>query len=280
MARERLERSFAGRCLRSFVELNGLDRALMIASQSFTALIPLLIVFSAVIPLRTGLSVADSLVEKFNLTGETAQVVQTVFAGSGSASIGIGSLLLLTYSGVSLTRRLQQMYQDAFALPGVRGLRGSATATLGLIVLLLEITVLYTMRTVVESLPLTWTFGTPLTALSGLVLWTSVPYLLLDRRLPWRRLVPAGVLAGTAVSLYGILTTFYMPRLMTTYNERYGLFGVTVALVGWLLCVAFVVVAATVVAAELDKAPETWARRWRGGLPARPASGTGAEVDV
>ena len=54
-----------------------------------------------------------------------------------------------------------------------------------------------------------------------------------------------------------------MPRLMTSYSERYGLFGVTIALVGWLLCISFILVASTVVAGELDRAPEAWATRIR-----------------
>jgi membrane protein len=90
-----------------------------------------------------------------------------------------------------------------------------------------------------------------------------VPWLLLDRRIPWRRLLPAGALAAVCVSVYGIATTIYMPRLMETYSRRYGLFGVTLSLVGWLLCIAVIVVAATVVAAEFDRAQEPWARRLR-----------------
>ena len=50
---------------------------------------------------------------------------------------------------------------------------------------------------------------------------------------------------------------------MESYSARYGLFGVTIALVGWLLCIAVLVVASTVVAAELDCAPERWAQRFR-----------------
>ena len=49
-----------------------------------------------------------------------------------------------------------------------------------------------------------------------------------------------------------------MPRLLETYSRRYGLFGVTLALVGWLLAIAFTVVAATTVATEFDRAPDPW----------------------
>jgi membrane protein len=80
------------------------------------------------------------------------------------------------------------------------------------------------------------------------------------------------VLAGVTAAVYGVATTVYMQGLMTTYSQRYGLFGVTVAIVGWLLSIALIVVATTVVAAELDRAPDRWARQLRARLGA-----TGAE---
>ena len=64
--------------------------------------------------------------------------------------------------------------------------------------------------------------------------------------------------------------------MLESYSERYGLFGVTLALVGWLLAISFIVVAATVVAAELDRAPEPWARRlrrWEPPAPMAPVEG-------
>lgn len=278
--RTRLEKSFLGRCVSSFVDLQGLDRAMGIASQSFTALIPLLILVSAVLPTGSGNAVADSIIRRFDLTGESARSVEIVFAASEPGSVGLGSLLLLVFSGVSLTRRLQRMYLQVYGLAPLPGVRGSLNAALGLGVLLVEIALLYFVRTLVRALPFDWAVGAPLTALAGLMLWTSIPFLLLDRRIPWQRLLPAGALAGTAVSLYGVATTFYMPRLMTSYSEQYGLFGITVAIVGWLLCVAIILVAATVVAAELDRAPDSWARRLRAKLGAdrgRPERSTGTE---
>ena len=46
------EQWFPRRCLRSFFEMQGLDRAMVIASQAFTALIPLIILASALLPER------------------------------------------------------------------------------------------------------------------------------------------------------------------------------------------------------------------------------------
>ena len=74
---------------------------------------------------------------------------------------------------------------------------------------------------------------------------------------------PAGLVAPTCTTISGLATTIYIPRLLESNNDRYGLFGVTVALVGWVLCISFIVVAASVVAAELDRHPEPWAQRLR-----------------
>lgn len=261
--RGRLEATFPGRCATSFVEMQALDRAMVISSQAFTALIPLLILVSAVVPAGSATLVSDSIIRRFGLSGDAAQSVETVFAPSDSGSIGVLSLLLLFYSGVSLTRRLQRMYLTAWQLPPLPGVRGPINAAMALAALLIEVSLLYLLSSLVRMLPFDWALTVPFSILASLLLWTSIPWLLLDRRVAWRRLLPAGLLTGTLSSVYGVATTIYMPRLMETYSDRYGLFGVTVALVGWLLCISFIVVAATVVAAELDRSSLPWARGLR-----------------
>lgn len=146
------------------------------------------------------------------------------------------------------------------------GVQGSLFAALGLAAILVEIGLLSVVRSLLRALPFEGPVSILISAAAGVVLWTSIPWLLLNRRLPWRRLVPAGVLTGTLSTLFGFTTTIYMPRLMTSYSERYGLFGITIALVGWLLAISFIVVVSTIVAAEVDRAPERWASwlKWPG----------------
>ena len=38
---------------------------------------------------------------------------------------------------------------------------------------------------------------------------------------------PPGLLTAVGAGIYGVATSIYMPRLMESYSERYGLFGVT-----------------------------------------------------
>lgn len=260
---ERAQDSFPGRCVIIFTELRGLDRAMVLASQAFTALIPLMILVGAFLPASDSSTVSDAVIRRFGLEGQAAASVEAVFARPETGSVGLFSVLLLIISGVSLTRRMQLMYVQAWRLPPLRGVRGSFNAAMGLTVLLVELALLYLVRTLVRDLPFDWAIQLPVSALAGVALWTTIPWLLMDRRLRWRRLLPGGALMALLAGIYGVVTTIYMPPLMTSYSMRFGLFGVTIALVGWLLAVCLILVSATIVAAELDRSPEPWAARLR-----------------
>jgi membrane protein len=264
--------TFLGRCARSFMALQGIDRALVIASQAFTALIPLLLLVAALAPSGNRDLVSSSLIRRFRLTGDAADAVRQLFAHSGDSVTGVLSVFLLVFSGVSLTRRMQRMYQQAWRLEPPPGVRHAVHATLGLSALLLGFGLLYMARALVERLPLSEVLLLIVSVLVGFLLWTSVPWLLLDRRVAWRRLIPSGALTSVCTSLYGIVSTVYMPRLLESYSRRYGLFGVTLALVGWLLAMAFILVAAAVTTAEFDRAPEPWARHVRRRLRIEPSA--------
>jgi membrane protein len=269
---QRLETTFVGRCARSFIGLQGIDRALVLASQALTALIPILLLVSALAPAGDRDVVSAAFIGRFRLTGGAADAMRQLFAHAGSSAVGLLSGFLLVFSGISLTRRMQRMHHQAWGLEPRTGVGHALHAGLGLAALLLGIALLYVARALVGPLPFSDMFLLTVSLLTSFLLWTSLPWLLLDRRVAWRRLVPAGVLTSVCTTLYGIASTVYMPRLLETYSRRYGLFGVTLALIGWLVCIAFIIIVATAAGAELDRAPDTWARRIRQGLGIEPAA--------
>jgi membrane protein len=268
----RLEATFVGRCARSLIGLQVIDRALVLASQAFTALIPLLLLVAALAPADHRDVVSDALIGRFRLSGDARAAVQQLFAHSGSGAMGLFSAFLLVFSGVSLTRRMQRMHQEAWRLGPSPGVGHAVHAGLGLAALLLGIGLLYMARALVAPLPLSQVLLLAVSALAGFLLWTTVPWLLLDRRIAWRRLIPVGIVTAVGTTVYGMASTIYMPRLLESYSRRYGLFGVTLALIGWLVCIAFIIIVATAAGAELDRAPDTWARRIRQGLGIEPAA--------
>lgn len=260
---EHFEDTFLGRSVRAFMDLQGIDRALVIASQAFTALIPMIILVSTLVPVESSTLVADGFVSRFRLRGSAAEGVQQLFANPGHASIGVMSVALLLFSALSLTRRLQRMYLGAWRMGREPGVRGSLPAFVALAVLLAEVSVLFFARALVKGAPLEGLVAGVASALAGVLLWATVPWLMLSRRLAWRRLLPTGVLTSAAVTAYGAASSVYMPALMARYTERYGLFGLTLALVSWLLALSFILVVATVVCSEFDRSDQPWAARLR-----------------
>src|SRR5947209_614087 len=71
-SRGRLEATFAGRCATSFLEMQGIDRAMSISAQAFTSLVPLMLLTSALAP-RSSSGAGSALVHRFHLTGESAR---------------------------------------------------------------------------------------------------------------------------------------------------------------------------------------------------------------
>jgi len=251
--------SFLGRSVLRWIKMEGFDRCIVLSALIFTALIPLFIIVASAAPAGQEDAISEALIRRFALTGESAAAVDQLFTtpSGASSSVTVFSSLLLLYSGVSFTRRLQSMYRAAWHQEKV-GLRSTAFATLGLLVLLVEVGVAYGIRVFVSRFPLEWLWALPISAATGLVLWTSIPYLLLDRRVHWRRLLVGGTASGVAMAIFAVATPIYMPDLMARYTNEFGLFGVTITLIGWLLAVSFVLVACTAVGAEFDASRAPW----------------------
>jgi membrane protein len=252
--------SFLGRCVLRFLAMEGIDRCIVLSSQAFTALIPLLILVATLAPGGQSDVIATGMIRKFGLSGDSAAAVTQLFTlpPDSTGGVSIFSAFLLVFSGVSFTRRMQRMYRAAWGQEKT-GVRGNVFAALGLLLMIAEVGVVYLIRTLVRNLPLDWLLMLPLSAAAGLALWTSIPYLLLNRQVHWRRLVVSGGLAATALAIYSVATTVYMPQLIEKYTRELGLFGITIALLGWLLAVAGVTVASAAIGAEFDASRATWA---------------------
>ncbi|HST90652.1 MAG TPA: hypothetical protein VLJ13_00465, partial [Brevundimonas sp.] len=94
-----------------------------------------------------------------------------------------------------------------------------------------------------------------LRVVANTAVWIILQSFLLSRRVPIRRLLRSSfvIAAGSAVlSLYSAL---WMPRVIASNAEEYGIIGITFALLTWLIVVSLCMVVAAVVSAELGGAP-------------------------
>src|SRR3954465_11610514 len=117
---------FATDCVERFFAVQGLDRAMALAAQAFTTLLPLLVVYGAVVPAPNGADFADRVVDKLELKGAAATSVHQAFASSSETvgSVTTIGVVLLVISALSFTRGLQRLFEGAYGLER-RGVRGS-----------------------------------------------------------------------------------------------------------------------------------------------------------
>jgi membrane protein len=227
--------------LERFVAVQGIDRAMAIAAQSYSAFLPLVIVYSATLPRGENQDFADVLVNRFELTGATAASVRQAFAPSGAveASLTVLGVGLLLVSTLSFTRGLQRMYEGAFGLPTL-GMRNTPRA-LGW---LLVVGAVIAARPIVTD-PFSGWLLVAVTLTMNTLLWLVTPYLLLGRRVRPVRLLPASFLAAIGMAGIGVWSVLYMPHALASSAAQYGVIGIGFAMLTWFVAVAAMLVVAT-----------------------------------
>jgi membrane protein len=237
-----------------FVAVQGIDRAMAIAAQSYSAFLPLVIVYSATLPRGENEDFADVIVNRFELQGATAESVRQAFAPSGAVEssltvLGVGLLLVST---LSFTRGLQRMYEGAFALPTL-GMRNTPRALTWLLI----IGAVLALRPIVTE-PFSGWLLTAVTLAMSTLLWLVTPYLLLGRRIRPLRLLPSALLAAVGMAGIGIWSVIYMPHALASSAAQYGVIGIGFAMLTWFVAVAAVLVVTTTGGATIA---DRWIKR-------------------
>ena len=83
--------SFLGRCVQRFLRMRGIDRSVMLASQAFTALIPLLILVGSRVPAGSEDALSEAVIRRFALDGDAASAVTLLFDIPDDSTGGIST---------------------------------------------------------------------------------------------------------------------------------------------------------------------------------------------
>ena len=244
--------SLLGRLLVRLAEIGGVERGTVLGAQAFTALIPYLVVTSALVPRSENESFADTLIERFDLDGGAADGVRALFATSGEVESGITfiGIAVLLVTVVSFARALQNTYERSYHLEpsGVAGVPHSLL-WIGALALWLS---LVSIRSDIQD----WAgplFAATVSLGFGFALWLWTPIILLGRRVATRLLVPGAVVSGVLMTVLFYASAIYMPVLIGAAARRYGLIGIAFSLQGWLLTLSLVIVAGAVVGGVLSE---------------------------
>jgi membrane protein len=250
-----------GAWLERLAGMQFVDRSVGVGAQAFAALIPLLIVYSAVVPIADARSFAQRLIDKLKLTGAAAESVRQAIAPSGTVAEGVSALgfLLLIVSALSFARALQRMYESAYRLPA-SGIRGTPWHLLWIAL----IPAYLSLRPVVASLSggIWHAIGSLLLALGA---WLLTPYILLGRRMSGRQLAPAALITAAGMTGLSIASLIYLPHSLSASARNFGTIGVAFAILGWLVSGGFVLggsaAAGAIALEQLDAHPGSRAAR-------------------
>jgi membrane protein len=86
-------------------------------------------------------------------------------------------------------------------------------------------------------------------------LWTGSGWILLGGRVRPRLLAAGGLLTAVGFAVLRRPSALYLPTLVASNQQQYGVLGVAFTLFSWLSAAAFVIVVATVVGAVLAEDP-------------------------
>ncbi len=237
----------------------------VLAAQTFLALIPLLMAVTALLPVGAAAGIQESLRERFGFSGNTDAAVSQLVNNRDQLRGGLtvlGAIVVLA-SATSFTRVLQRVYEQAWGLPRL-GLRGSLRGLMWLLGLVAYVALLGTAVRFAGSGPTGNVLRGILAAAGAVLLWWWTPYILLAGRVRPRALLPGGILTAAALLLLGLVGSVYVPRSVRSNERQFGTIGVVFAIESWLVVVACVLVASAVVAAVAAQTDSPIGRLFRG----------------
>jgi membrane protein len=246
-----LRPAFVLRVAGRFQRIAGFDRAIALASSALTALIPLLIFTSALLPRIGGEGAADDIIARYDLSGESAEAVKEVFSPSSdvSTSIGIVGALFVLLAVLSFTRTIQRLFEQTWELPPL-SVRNSLNGVKWIGTLIVYSMVTGAIRRFFDRGALEIASAFVLVPLScAFVIWTA--YILSARRIPWRDLIAFGVVCSVLLAIYSVGASIYVPRLLDSYADRYGVIGVVFAMISALFASMLVIVGSAALGREV-----------------------------
>jgi membrane protein len=258
----RLQDSIVWRIVVAAVEIRVYDRALTIAGKAFIALVPLVIVLAGLAGDAGGLTIGEWVIDRFALTGASADAVRSLFGRppSVAGSLTLLSIVTVLVSASSFARSIQRTYELAWNLPA-RGLRRSLAGVEGACILLFALVALAFLASSVEDLPAGPILSVVVQTCVAIPGWWLAGRLLLSRRVSWRLLLPGAVVSAVGNVLVSTAGAVYVPHLIERNTERYGVIGVAIALISWLVVLSVLIVVSAVVGAQLGAALTDHTRR-------------------
>jgi membrane protein len=249
------------RCVAGFLQVQIFDRAMGLAAQAFTSIFPLLIMFGTLIGAQHSNELADAL----DLPESSRRLLTDALADSGFGTFGVLSALIVLVSATGLARAMVRGYATVWDIGKVRSGAGAALRWL-LVVILLSAFMIASraMGKVADDSPFPLLTDTTAQFVADAAITLVVPWLLLGRAVPARRLLPGALAFALIMLAVRPAGHIYLPRALRSSDAHYGTIGLAFTYIGWLYVISFCLLAATVIGQVLAADPSLVGRVIRG----------------
>ncbi|MGW4896684.1 YhjD/YihY/BrkB family envelope integrity protein [Kitasatospora sp. NPDC004240] len=243
-----LRPAFALRVVGRFQRLVGFDRSMALASSALTALVPLAILCGGLLVQLGGRDIAERIIDRYGLTADSAEAVRDILSSSGtSGAVGLFGAAFLIVSVLSFARASQRLFEQGWELQPL-SVRNTVNGLKWIALLAVYAALSGLLHAALGRRPLELGAAlvqAPLTA--AFLIWSG--RLLSAGRIPRIGLVPFGFIGATALTGYSVAMSVYLPRLFSSYTNRYGAIGAVFAM----LSALFGAMLATVASAALGR---------------------------
>ncbi|BCN62013.1 hypothetical protein RE9431_04680 [Prescottella equi] len=243
------------RMLSGFVDIEWADRSMTLAAQSFTSVLPVVIVASTIGSHDT---FTKGFFDQFGIDMDSVDV-STDGLGVDEpsfAAFGIVGLLMVLLGGTSFARALGRMYGRVWHVPTLKF--ASWWRWIAVLLSVASCAALIGATRVLLGVPY---LGSSLVLFAQFAvwagLWTLVPYLLTERRLSARVLWSTGMITAAGLTVLRIGGNVVLPRTVATAESKFGDLGLVFTAIGWMFVACGIVVGASVItkALALDEGP-------------------------
>jgi membrane protein len=268
-------RSAAGRfllrALRDLRDLELFDRAMTLAAQAFTSILPVLIVVSS---LRGSLNPeADAMfAENLSLDDETAELVKQSIprAIEGVSFSQVIGALLLILSATAFARALERCFRRIWKTPKAP-IRFAWRWVVAIVAILIGFVLVVMTRYVLRGTGALSLLEFVLEVAVWSALWWFASWIVINRSVSLRALFPGSVLAGLGFAVAAVVGRVYLPRAFASSAHQFGVLGLAFSYIGWLFVLMSVLLAAVTIGRviHLSVSGQLWSRS--GGTAAAPS---------
>lgn len=222
------------------------DRAMTLAGQAFTSILPVMILLSAI----PGKGLVDDALAGYDMTSGDLALTSSSDTESSAVTFGVIGAVMTIVSATSFSRALDRMYSRVWEVPRVSFREGwrwivvILAVALGVVIQILvpNLRDLWSMRAVVG-------FGIELTAGFFLwaVLWLGIARTLTVGRVNVRCLALTAVITAAGLSALVVATHVGMAKVLDSATAQFGVLGIIFTVIGWLFVFSSIVIGATVI---------------------------------